>query len=247
MTGVSTTPPPPTERGAAGATRRMGRPPLISRDQIAEAALEVGLSDLTLRAVADHLGVTTTALYHHISGRDELVQLAAERSARRLRTPTDVDQHWAMWLMQWAVHTRTAFVGDPALLDQFLDGVISPESVLHNVEAILDLLVRQGFSAADALRSFELVSTCALGSALGDVRDRRSVESGRGSRREALRSLTAEDERDLPLLRTTGVDEVDVEEEARAQFRAVILGIAALRGDDLDEIATALDAPPPVG
>ena len=222
----------------------MGRPPLISRDRIADAAFEVGLSDLTMRAVADRLGVTTTALYHHISGRDELVQLVAERSARRLVAPVDEDQHWARWLLQWAVHTRTAFVGDPALLDQFLDGVISPESVLHNVEAILDLLVRQGFSPVDALRAFELVSTCALGSALGDVRDRRSVESGRGSRSDTLRALTADDPSDLPLLRTTASRDVDADEEAIAQFCAVILGIAALRGDDLDAVATALGTPP---
>jgi len=195
--------PAPTPDDGAATPRRMGRPPLISRELIADAAVEVGLADLTLRAVADHLGVTPTALYHHVDGKDDLLRLAAERSAGRLRIPTDVGQHWAIWLLEWARHTRVAFVNDPALLDQFLDGAISPESIVHNIEVILDLLVREGFSAEEALRAYRLVSICALGSALGDVRDRRSIETGRGSTTEALRALAVDDEHDLPLLRTT--------------------------------------------
>ena len=48
--------------------RKAGRPPRISRAMIAEAANELGLDGLTLKAVADHLGVTVAALYHHVAG-----------------------------------------------------------------------------------------------------------------------------------------------------------------------------------
>ena len=50
---------------------RVGRPPRISRQMIAEAAHQVGLDGLTLRAVADRLGVSIAALYHHVSGKGE--------------------------------------------------------------------------------------------------------------------------------------------------------------------------------
>ena len=52
--------------------RKAGRPPRISRAMIAQAAHELGLEGLTLKAVADHLGVSVAALYHHVSGKDDL-------------------------------------------------------------------------------------------------------------------------------------------------------------------------------
>ena len=44
---------------------------------IVAAAHELGLERLTLRAVADHLGVSISALYHHVSSKEDLMRLAA--------------------------------------------------------------------------------------------------------------------------------------------------------------------------
>ena len=58
------------------ARRRVGRPARINRQLIAEAAGEIGLADLTLKAVADRLGVSVTGLYHHIADKDDLMRLS---------------------------------------------------------------------------------------------------------------------------------------------------------------------------
>lgn len=150
----------------------MGRPARISRAAIADAAHEIGLEDLTLKAVADRLGVGVPSLYHHIGGRDELLQLAAEHAVRRLHLPEDHGQHWAEWLLEWARYNRDAFVEQPALLAQFLEGAISPEVVRHHAEQIRAVLERQGFDEDDAHEAYQLVSTCALGEALTVLRDR---------------------------------------------------------------------------
>ena len=68
---------------------KVGRPARIDRDAIAEAVLELGLDGISMKAVADHLGVSVAGLYHHVSNRRELLVLAAERSLsprRRRRT-----------------------------------------------------------------------------------------------------------------------------------------------------------------
>lgn len=150
----------------------MGRPARISRSAIAEAAHEIGLADLTLKAVAERLGVGVPSLYHHIDGRDDLLQLAAEQAVGRLRVPDDHGQHWAVWLLEWAVYNRDAFVEQPALLGQFLEGAISPEVVRRHAEGIRAVLERQGFDADGAYEAYQLVSTCALGEALTVLRDR---------------------------------------------------------------------------
>src|SRR5262245_19965945 len=92
---------------------RRGRPPRIDRDAIARVAGEIPLSDLSLRTVADRLGVSVPGLYHYVQGRDELFALAAEQSVRRLPLPVDRDQHWAIWLYEWAGYILSAFVSDP--------------------------------------------------------------------------------------------------------------------------------------
>jgi AcrR family transcriptional regulator len=158
-----------TTTGAAAATthRKAGRPPRISRAMIAEAAHELGLDGLTLKAVADHLGVSVAALYHHVSGKDDLLRIAAEESTRAIPLPVDRGQHWAQWLLDWANYNRAVFTAQPGLLGQYLEGAIQPESVVQNLDAILTVLVAQGFTVEDANAAYELVTSCALGTVVG--------------------------------------------------------------------------------
>ena len=50
---------------------------MLTRDEIGEAALRLtrreGLTSLTMRSLADELGVAASALYRHLSGRDDLI------------------------------------------------------------------------------------------------------------------------------------------------------------------------------
>src|SRR5690606_37828697 len=99
----------PAGHGAGGLPRRVGGPPRIDRAAIARAVTEIGLDEVTVKRVADHLGVSVPGLYHHVRGRDDLLRLAAEHSLARLRLPEDRGQHWAVWLREWARYARAAF------------------------------------------------------------------------------------------------------------------------------------------
>ena len=153
-------------RAAATTPGKAGRPPRISRAMIVEAAHELGLEGLTLKAVADHLGVSIAALYHHVSGKDDLLRLAAERSTRAVPLPVDRGQSWAQWLLDWANYNREVFTAQPGLLGQYLQGAIQPEAVVRNLDAILAVLVREGFSVPAANAAYELVTSVALGTVL---------------------------------------------------------------------------------
>jgi AcrR family transcriptional regulator len=228
---------PPAEPG-----RRLGRPPRISREQVADAAIEVGLSDLTLRAVADHLGVTVAALYHHVDGKDDLLRLAADRSVGRLTVPEDHGQHWAVWLLEWAVYNRSAFVADSALLEQFIDGAISPAVIARNTEGFLSVLVRQGFTVDEAAESFELISASAIGLAVATIRARRAAEWGGPSPADEVRRVAEEDPAELPLMSALAEsNRLDDDERALDLLRSVVLGLALTRGEDADEVARRLD------
>lgn len=227
----------------SGPGPRRGRPPRIDRAAIAQAAGEIPLSDLSLRSVADRLGVSVPGLYHYVQGRDELFALAAEQSVRRLPLPADHDQHWAVWLYQWAVYIRGAFVSDPGLLKQYVEGAIGVEVMADNVDAALALCVRQGFSANDALDAYQLVAESALGAAVSQIREDQAREEGRPFHRQ-LRRILASGDQPLPHLGMVSDAEFEPSAHFPSQITTLLVGIAVQRGEAPDEVAALLASRP---
>ena len=214
---------------------------------IAEAAHDLGLDGLTLKAVADHLGVSIAGLYHHVSGKDDLMRLAAEYSATKVPLPKDTGQHWALWLLEWARYNRDAFLAQPGLLAQYLEGAISAESIAGNVDTILGLLVRQGFTITEANAAYDLVTSCAIGTAVGAIREREAGKVGRGALAEHARVLAASAPEDLPYLRqlVAALSDGDGGPTLRERVTTALIGIAIRRDEDWRDVLAQLDTEPP--
>jgi len=56
---------------------------------VVEAAVDVGFADLSIKRVADRLGVVPTALYHHVANRHDLYVAAGEHVVDGLELPRD--------------------------------------------------------------------------------------------------------------------------------------------------------------
>jgi AcrR family transcriptional regulator len=233
----------PTDAQGAAPRRGVGRPPQISRQAIAEAAQEVGLGNLTLKAVADHLGVSVAGLYHHIRGKDDLLRLAAEHTAANSEVPLDHGQHWTTWLAEWAAYNYDAFVAEPVLLDQFLTGAINTESIAGTTDAILGLLVRQGFTIGEAHAAYQLTSSCALGAALKAIRTARSRAAGRSELGELYQVLDRHGRDELPYLRQfLAMAVTDKPEDFAPSLTTALAGIAVTRGEDWQAVAATVAA-----
>jgi AcrR family transcriptional regulator len=210
---------------------------------IAEAAHELGLEGLTLRGVADHLGVSIAALYHHVSSKDDLMRVAAEYSAERVPKPHDRGQHWAVWLYEWAAYNREVFVAQPGLLAQYLDGAISVEVIAGNVDEILGALRGRGFSVLEANEAYELVTACALGTAVGTMRERETA--GPAGMAADLRRLLA-DRGAGELVHLRELVEAVRTGGGRPPFAdriaTVLCGLAVRRGEAWEPIAAAIAA-----
>jgi AcrR family transcriptional regulator len=215
-----------------GAPRpKVGRPARIDRAMIARAAYEIGLERVTMKAVADRLGVSVPGLYHHVEGRDDLMRLGAEYSAAQIQVPVDHGQHWTAWLLEWARYSHDAFVAQPALLGQFLNGSLGVERMVAHVDAVVGVLTRQGFSVTEAVDAYEIVSDCALGAAVAEIRAKESARAGRPVLAEYHRLLATQPPDALPNLRKL----VATPREATADFServlTVLVGIAVRRGE----------------
>ena len=96
--------------------RRSGEPAQeLTVGRIVRAAVEIadaeGLAALSLRRVAANLDAATMALYRHVAGKDELVQLMAEAAFAEAALPEPPPPGWRARLeliarAQWAIHRR---------------------------------------------------------------------------------------------------------------------------------------------
>ncbi|ASR39319.1 hypothetical protein BAY61_15450 [Prauserella marina] len=96
--------PESTESGSAA--RRRGPKPALSVEQIVRAAIEIadidGLTGLSMRKVADWLGVGTMSLYTYVPGKAELVSLMLDAVDARGELPHTVDGGWREQTAAWA-------------------------------------------------------------------------------------------------------------------------------------------------
>lgn len=97
----------------------MARPskPLISRENAAEAALEVidehGLEELSLSLVAKKLGVRPPSLYHHFKDKSELLQEVARIMLIRIPAVQATGQSFEEQIIARCVATRQTLLKHP--------------------------------------------------------------------------------------------------------------------------------------
>jgi AcrR family transcriptional regulator len=224
----SATPPPP---------RRVGRPARIDKDAIAEAVLEIGLDQSSMKAVAEHLGVSVPGLYHHVRNRKELLLLAAQRSMAQMQLPNHEGKHWSEWLREWGRYSRNAFIEEPEVLGQYLSGAVSWEQVVEVIDSVIQVLTPQGFTPASALAAWEAIGSCAIGSAVAAIRHGAAVASGHPPIAEWHRVLAQRPPDELAGARAVlGTFTGDIEAEFEEELTTLLVGIAARRGESWEAL-----------
>ncbi len=151
-------------------SRGRGRPPLISRKGIIEAAAELGLDNLSMSGVAAKLGVATQSLYRHVASRQELVNLTVNHLVTTWEFPEDEEQPLAEWLYAYGQNTRRVLLEHPGLAGELQSiGPGKPE-ILYLTERTIDILVQRGCSP---LTSFLLIGSVANATIAAVVRQER--------------------------------------------------------------------------
>jgi AcrR family transcriptional regulator len=140
-------------------SRTPGRPARITREAITSAAREIvdrdGLDRLTMRRVADAVGVTPMALYHHVRDKDDLLLLLLDdfaASMPRPRLPTEPRRRIVAVFR--ALHD--GFSSCPWIVEVLISDDLMSEAALWYVEHVIDAAVQAGLSwdeAVDAYRT----------------------------------------------------------------------------------------------
>ena len=215
----------------------MGRPRRLTIHQLLDAALELGLDDLSMARLADRLGVGIATLYRQVGSRDELLRLAAARQAVHHSFPVDRGQHWSAFVNEYARALFDLLTGESQLIARYIDGGLGPEVEIDSVELFLNALVTRGFAPEEAMRLFRSTGQIVMGTAVAWAHSRAMQGAGTSHASAARLALAHRDEDELPLLRSCMKDYCD--EARRCDWEETLThllrGVAARRGETLPE------------
>jgi AcrR family transcriptional regulator len=215
-------------------TARVGRPPTIHVDDIIAAALELGLEDVTLKQIADHLGVAIATLYRHVAGRDELVRLAAFQLTLRRELPDAGAAHWSELATRYAQTLYASFLAEPQLIGELLKGRLGPHAEVDVLEQFMAAMKAHGFSELDSAQLFHALGMITIGAAAGAIGKSAADAGGTPWRRAMQRTLAERDADELKRVRRVlpVVMELDPIPWVPTLQR-LLEGIAAARGEKL--------------
>ncbi|MFB7515890.1 TetR/AcrR family transcriptional regulator [Streptomyces sp. NPDC056144] len=148
----------------------MGRPrrPLLDLERITTTALDIvdEQGDFSVPQIARRLGVQTGSVYHHVEGRDGIVELLRERVCAAIDGGTLELTPWDEAMAAWARSYRAAFAAHPRVIPLLMASPVRAPKVLAHYEQAVGRLLDAGFALPDVMPVIIALENIVLGSAL---------------------------------------------------------------------------------
>jgi AcrR family transcriptional regulator len=203
-----------TSEASQAGSRQLSEAAIL--DAAKELSREVGVERLTMRALADALGVSAMATYHYVKGRDSLLLLMVDSVMGEVDVPPRSDgQPWEerLWLYMQAM--RYALAVYPGITDFLLHHVVT-DAARRYMENCINILEEDGgFTHESARNAFAIIYTFMWGgSVFLGVQTRQRANGTRKARRGSV---------------PTTADLASVE-HARAGYDTIITGLKVTTG-----------------
>jgi len=211
---------------------RRGAAPQLDRDRIVRRALDIvdaeGTGALSLRRLADDLGVTPMSLYWHVADKAELLELVGRKALAEIELPPRAGD-WKEDLR--AIHRAllAAFLRHPNAGELMIGRARFGAGGLAAFERILEILLGAGFTPESAFDAYDSLYLFTLGFM---ATSSRSPEFLQGQRDGWAYMLTLPEDR-FPALRavTPVIGRRSTEARFELALEVVVEGVATrLRG-----------------
>ena len=116
-----------------------------------------GLEGVSVRKLAQRLGVSTMAAYRHIGSRDEVVAAMVDVAFGPPPALPGPPEGWEDGLRCWALAVHARYGAHPWLLDAPVDGMPTGPHRLRWMEAVLQVLAVAGLGLQERLNAALLV------------------------------------------------------------------------------------------
>lgn len=150
----------------------MARRPALDQDRIVAAAVAVadagGLAKVSMRNVGAELGVEAMSLYHHLAGKDALLDALADWVFTRIELPAP-GTPWRQAMAARATSSRRALAAHPWALGLIESRRTPGPALLRHHDTVLGSLRREGFSVALASHAFSAIDAYVYGFVLTEL------------------------------------------------------------------------------
>ncbi|RNI19038.1 TetR/AcrR family transcriptional regulator C-terminal domain-containing protein [Flexivirga caeni] len=201
----------------------------VTRTRMVEAALDVlderGIDGLTVRAVADRLGVRPPALYWHVQGKQELLDEMGTEIQRRIFGRLDfagMEQDWPWGLRDFARVLRAEYGRHRDGARTFSGTRLTDPSLLTTQEPWLRAGADAGLTLEQMVTAAQLISNFVVGFV---IEEQERAQSGQERYSLADRDAALAD---APLTRASGrILFASADERFERQLAILLAGIAA--------------------
>lgn len=144
----------------------------LTRERVLDGAIAIadvhGIAGLTMRSLADALGVKPMSLYHHVAGKEEILDGIVDAVFARIQLPS-TGADWRTAMRDRAVSAREV-LGEHPWAIALMDSRTSPgPATLRHHDAVIGALRRGGFSVTMAGHALALLDSYVYGFALQEA------------------------------------------------------------------------------
>ncbi len=145
----------------------------LNRDRVLRGALRIadagGLGSLTIRSLAQELGVRPMSLYHHVANKDEILDAVVDVVFGEIESPEVDDPDWRAALRRSAVSTRRVLARHSWAIPLMESRTRPGPANLRHHDAMIGVLRRGGFTIQLAAHAYALLDSYVYGFALQEA------------------------------------------------------------------------------
>jgi AcrR family transcriptional regulator len=123
-----------------------------------------GIASLSMRRLAEALGVEAMSLYHHVASKDEILGGLVDLVFEEIELPAG--RGWKAALRSRALSARAALARHPWALGLLESRALPGPATLRHHDAVVGCLRTGGFSVAGAAHAYALLDSYVYGFAL---------------------------------------------------------------------------------
>jgi AcrR family transcriptional regulator len=144
----------------------------LSRDRVLSGAIAVtdagGLGSLTIRSLANELGVKPMSVYHYVANKDEILDGIVDLVFGEIDLPV-VDGDWRAEMQRRANSARRVLSSHPWAIALLQSRINPGPATLRHHNAVIGTLRAAGFSVELTAHAFALIDSYVYGFALSEA------------------------------------------------------------------------------
>ena len=144
----------------------------LSRERVLRGAVDVadagGVGSLTMRSLAQHLGVRPMALYYHVANKGEILDGIVDLVFSEIELPS-ADDDWRTGMVRRAQSARSVLRRHPWAIALLQSRTAAGPATLRHHDAIIGALRTAGFSVTMTAHAYALLDSYIYGFALSEA------------------------------------------------------------------------------